>query len=360
MKLIDQGVIFSNTADSPTANCCFPSIARLDERTLVASWRIGSQKDSVDGTVLISHSEDNGRTWGKPIEPFPTVYKGVQGDLRYGPVSALSGGRMMISLMWVDHSEPSLPFFNPETEGLLPIRTLLYDSTDGGRTWGELREMDDAPYRSPMPATGPIFEAEDGTLVYPFEVNKHYNEPQPWRHAAALKLSTDGGRTWPGHVEIANDPSGKVMYWDQHHARGPNPGERLVAFWVYDRANNRDGPIHLARSTDDGRTWSKPWDTRIQGQVAHPIFLGRRLLLVYVDRFGSRGIRARVSDDGGRSFGSEELSVYQQPSAKADRGEGADPSQYLQDQGLWTFGRVEGVSDRGGESATFSFYAGDP
>ncbi len=32
-------------------------------------------------------------------------------------LTALRESRMMAALLWVDHSDPSLPFFNPETEG---------------------------------------------------------------------------------------------------------------------------------------------------------------------------------------------------------------------------------------------------
>ena len=65
-----------------------------------------------------------------------------------------------------------------------------------------------------------------------------------------------------------------------------------------------DTTVHLIRSTDRGQSWTKPWDTEIQGQITQPVYLpDGRLLLIWVDRFGTRSIRAAISTDHGQTFG---------------------------------------------------------
>lgn len=132
--------------------------------------------------------------------------------------------------MWVDRSEPGRPFFNPATEGLLPLQTWFCHSRDAGQTWGDYRWMDveavsscigcDKPPQPdcPLAITGPVLSLPDRRLACQFEVNKPYDDTKPWRHAAAYRVSNDGGRTWPEYVEVANDPTGRVMYWDARYA----------------------------------------------------------------------------------------------------------------------------------------------
>jgi len=258
--------------------------------------------------------------------------------------------------MWVDRSNPELQLFNPETEGLLPTHAVFCESRDAGRTWTDYRELDGHPYHRPMPITGPVLALGDGRLACQFEVNKHYHETGPWRHAAAWKLSKDGGRTWPEHVEIANDPAGRYMYWDARYAVRPN-GFCQAAFWTYDRALKCDATIHLSVSMDHGRTWSKPRDTGIYGQVCHPVMLSdERLLLIYVDRFKTRSIRAVLSDDGGQTFHNDTV-VYEHWNSQTEC-ERAPASDYLQEMDSWSFGRVDGVAtaDR---IVSIVFYAGN-
>ena len=237
------------------------------------------------------------------------------------------------------------------------MRTWFCQSRDGGLSWSDYRFMDGEPYHGPLAITGPVLVLDDGRLACQFEVNKPYEDTRPWRHAAAWKISPDGGHNWPEHVEVANDPTGRVMYWDARYVFGAK-GYVMAAFWTYDRQQQRDANIHLSESRDGGRTWSEPRDCGLVGQVCHPVLLGGdRLLLVYVDRFRSPTIRAALSNDLGRSFVAD-LVVYQHPVAQREQGEDSDPAAYLQDMELWTFGRIEAIS-AGDGTVWLVYYAGN-
>jgi BNR repeat-like domain len=356
MKLIDNGNVFSGIACTATANCCFPAIVLLADGSLMCSWRAGTTKESPDGKIWLARSNSGGSKWDKWPLTLSDTFDGTPGEFHYGPLTEFDDGRLLIALMWTDRSRPLLPFFNPKTEGLLPLRTIFAESTDGGHTWAQTRAMDRAPYHSPMPITGAVIKLSDGRIGCHFEVNKDYYDESPWRHAAAMKISSDGGQTWPEAIEIANDPTNRFMYWDQRHSALGN--QHVATFWTYDRKKNSDANIHISHSADDGRTWTLPQDTGITGQVAHPVLLkDQRLAVVFVDRFKSRSILARLSVDGGKSFGSDELVIYTQPGAASDPGNGSDSAAYLQDMRLWTFGRIDALTDSTGD-IWIVYYAG--
>jgi hypothetical protein len=352
MRVTPVKLLFQGTAGTRTTSCCFPSIAAISDSHLIATWRVGSSKDSGDGTIFLAESGDGGETWSEPRQPFGHQF--APGELRYAPITVISKTHLLAAVMWVDRSDASRPLFNPETEGLLETRTLIYRSTDCAKSWQLISEIDDSPYKSPLAITGPILKFGD-RLACPFEVNKPYESTDPWRHAAAIKFSDDGGGSWQEAIEVANDPSGGLMFWDQRHAVREN--ECWATFWTFDRRTKSDGNIHDACSSDAGRTWTTPRDTGLTGQIAHPIWLqdGRRML-IYVDRFQTRSIRFAVESIQGAFNDAGE--IYRHPHAATEAEPGVEAGQYLQDMNLWSFGRPDAVEFRRGFVRVI-FYAGN-
>lgn len=357
MRLTDQWTVFCGTPGTTTSNCCFPSLVRLPNGEYLVSWRVGSQKDSADGRIMLSRSMDAGRTWSNPTGLSLGPYASQPGEPHYAPLTVLADGRILATIMWVDRSNPTLPFFHPKTEGLLPTRVLFCESSDAGGTWTNFREMDSTPYNSPIPITGPVLVLGNGELACQFEVNKNYEDVRPWRHAAAWKISHDGGQTWPDCIEVAHDPADRLMYWDAHYALGPN-GFCVASFWAYNHADGCDAPIHLSFSHDNGRHWSLPQDTNITGQIAHPVLLeDGRIILLYIERFETRSIRALLSDDLGKSFHSDFV-VFEQSKSQPAPLQKATAADYLQEMDAWTFGRVDALAEPNGDIAIV-FYAGN-
>jgi sialidase-1 len=341
MRLLSEGTIYVGAAGTRTANCCFPAVVQLPKGTLVVSWRVGSQKDSSDGLILLSRSNDEGRSWSEPQELPAGPWTATPGEIHYAGLTVLGDNHLLAALMWFDRSNPARPLFNPVTEGILPVRTWLCESRDGGRSWGDYRVMDGEPH-TPLTITGPVLVLDRQRLACQVEVNKSYEDSAPWRQAAAWKISHDGGYDWSEYVEVAKDPSGQVFYWDARYSVGAN-GHVLAALWCYDRKQKRDLPIHLCQSHDGGRTWSAPRDIGLVGQLGYPVLLGGgRLLLPYIDRYRSPSIRAALSNDLGGTF-VEDVVVYRHQAARPDPGKNSAAADYLQDMGLWTFGRVEPI-----------------
>ena len=66
MKIRDRGVINRGKPGTPRAFSTFPALIPLADGSLLASYRVGSSKDSADGTVELRRSEDGGRSWSPP------------------------------------------------------------------------------------------------------------------------------------------------------------------------------------------------------------------------------------------------------------------------------------------------------
>ena len=89
-------------------------------------------------------------------------------------------------------------------------------------------------------------------------------------------------------------------------------GTILDLFWTYDTKASVYLDVHACCSMDNGKTWSKMWNTAISGQPAQPISLpDGRTVMVYVDRTEGVTISAVSSADRGRSWpGQDHCVIY--------------------------------------------------
>ena len=314
MRIMDRGTVFHSKPDTDEQSCAFPGICVLPSGRWIATCRAAPTNGARAGEhTLMSRSDDEGKNWSEPAWPFtPSDIDGTPGVLRGGFLTALGGENVLVSICWVDISDPSLAFFNEETQGLLDTRIFHAWSSDGGQTWTEPVLMDTTPYNCPTPPTGPALLLSDGRLASHFELNKHYYDTTEWRHSSVMMFSSDGGKTWPEHVATSNDPDNRFFYWDQRPGVLAD-GTLLDTFWTYD---NKDGVylnIHARESKDNGRTWSELWDTGLPDQPAPPVSTpDGGIALVYMDRRGEPIVKMRKSTDGGRTWPDEtEIVLYQ-------------------------------------------------
>jgi len=349
MQLIDEGVIFEGRAGSSTANCGFSAIAQLPDGTLIATWRVGSDKGSPNGDVWAARSTDGGRTWSSPGPLFVNPqFEFESGEIKYAPLTALGGQSVLATGTVLNRDDPTASFIDPKTEQHVRSRPFWARSDDAGRTWGPLREINPSPYEGLPLVAGPMKIMPDGRWGCWFEVD----QATDWHHALA-KFSGDGGQTWGGAIDVAHDPTNRYLYWDQRIAVGRD-GRCAAMFWTHDTQRGEDATIHLAESADGGLSWSAPRDTALSGQVAHPVWMtDRRLAVVYVDRFGTHTIRVGVSEDGGVTFSGDELAIYRHTTPQAD----PKTDRKIDDSAHYTFGRPDALADPDG-TIWIVYYAG--
>lgn len=308
MRIADSGTVFTGLPGGDRQSATFPLPCVMPSGRWLCAFRAAPSKGRNAGQrVLLTWSDDRGRSWREPLAPFtPPPADGRPGLMRFAGLTSLGGTRLLAAINWVDDSEPDVPYFNEATEGLLDTRIFLSTSEDDGATWTPPRIMDTTPFNVPTPLTGSVLRLPDGALACQFELNKPYYDAKPWRHASVMLFSSDEGRTWPRHAVVAQDPDNRIFYWDQRPAVLAD-GRILDAFWTFDREAAKYLNIHARESSDGGRTWSALWDTGVPGQPG-PAFAPRgaepagALAMPYVDRTGPPKIKIRRSTDGGRTW----------------------------------------------------------
>ena len=309
MKLLRHTVISSWKGQGGHPSQSFPSIARCASGRLAALWRSSPEKNGIlDNRVMLSVSEDDGRTWSPARIPVQApLLDGKPGVFRMGALS-VRGSQLLMLLCRVDVSRPERPFFNEANSGLLDCKVYLAISDDEGNTWSEPRLLDSAPYdRQPTPTTGPALVLPDGRIAVQFELNLPYDSTDPWRHLPVLKFSADLGRSFEYAAVPAGDPTNRIFYWDQRPVALAD-GELVNFYWTWDNAENAYRNITMTSSVDGGRSWSQPRDTGVPGQAGPGFELpDGRLVVPLVDRTARPKIMLRVSTDRGRSFTDEAL-----------------------------------------------------
>lgn len=311
MKILRRGIAYSGENTPKYSSCSFPSICRLADGTILASFKAAERKipDNKTDHAAVCISRDNAVSWSEPVEPFePPVVDGKPTTIRTMYFVEVEPGNLLAVVNAVDATLEELPYYNEETEGLKETYILTAHSADGGRSFGELSRIQvESFYGMPLPLTGAPFMTGEGRVAIQFETNKHYYETEYWVHHSVLVFSEDGGYTWGNETVVTDNPN--IYYWDQR-ASCLECGDIADIFWTFDRTRGDYINIHFTRSTDGGRSFGELTDTGLVGQPGNVID-GKdgSLLTVYINRDASPEIRLAKSYDGGRSW-QDELIVY--------------------------------------------------
>jgi len=361
MQVLDSGVIWDATTAPVNQRSAAATFAIcLADGTILATCRLGTDREGADGHTAVLASDDGGKTWAmRSLSLAEREWDGLPGETRGWYVAELTPGELIASVLWTDRSDPSRPWVNPRTQGLLGMRVYHLRSRDGGRTWPDRRRVDlgDHPGAS---STGQVLRLADGTLAQPFENWKEYDDETPGVPAAWLRLSHDEGASWTDDVLVARDPANELFYWDQRLETHPTDGRLVNMFWTHEIGAGRDVDVRISWGTPDGRTWTDPVGTGLPGQHCQPISVGGdRLVAVYSHRGDPPGIRAVLSEDFGRTWDQAGELVVWASAAGEEPGAGSPRAQedYWNDMGAWQFGHPRGAALPGGEVLVV-FYGG--
>ena len=146
--------------------------------------------------------------------------------------------------------------------------TLLRVTRDGGRHWSAPRLVL-AHTRDAGDVASVVLPAVGGALVH-FSYRQAGGFPGPGpKHLSTLLVqrSSDGGRTWTKPARIARiqtvaaklrDPGSGKLIRPGVASFALGSGGRLYAVWQDSRFSGSIDQVGFSRSTDGGRTWSKP------------------------------------------------------------------------------------------------------
>ena len=361
MRILVDGhaTVWEPTEDDPVGHACEPRIVRRTNGTILVAHRLGPRRESADGRPQLLESTDGGQRWTSLGQPLNAL--GAEGwDLRGAALAELPSGDLLTVVVALDKSLDR-PTYNPETEGLVPVANHVASSADGGRTWKQLADLAGGPV--PQTASQGLLVLPDGDVLCTFETFKEYDEPGTWHYLGGLLRSRDDGNTWGDCViSAASDPDGDphdTMWWDPRIARLAS-GELVQFMYAFRHRSRTEGPVHVAWSPDDGRTWTAPASTGLPGQASYPVPLeDGRLVLLQQRRGDEDAIVALVSDDGGRTFDPESGTVvYHHEATSAPGADGSlSAFDYLMSMDRFTFGHPCGVAT-GPDEVLAVWYAG--
>ncbi|MBK36810.1 MAG: hypothetical protein CME26_14945 [Gemmatimonadetes bacterium] len=363
MRILATGLVHDGqTAPPHQRSCAFTTVCLLEDGTILVSGRWGSARDSADGHACVFATPDRGEMWEKRYDSHGlNDWNGTTGEDKGLTGVELEPGHLHATSLWVDRSDPSLPFINPDTQGLLPMRIMHRSSTDGGRSWGPPRRMDTTPHLAASPCSSALLQLPDDVLAQPYEQWKEYDDASPGRPAARLRFSIDGGKSWPEFATVAQHPDNILAYWDQRLAIHPNSGRLIATFWTHNFETGEDLDIHIAWGSPDGRTWTVPQPTGLPGQHCQPLSLGGdRLLGAYTHRKDPPGIVLSVSEDFGETWDrSSDLVVYDSTLGTESGAAGSrSQADYWNDMERWRFGHPRAILLDNSEVFVV-YYAGD-
>ena len=296
MKIVARGTLHRGEVGSNRAVGTFPMVAGLSNGRVLATYKVGPNKDSDLATVELCWSEDLGQSWTEPTTLEVPRIEGKKGALWTAYPTQLASGRLVLISMWVDReSFPGSTLFHPETEGCLPMTVLRSESDGGGRNWSPWQVIPTPAELGPPSVTSPLMELAGGRLALSVETNKPYLDASKWYQRVVYLYSEDQGQSWSAPHTVSQDPTGRMFNWDQR--AGVAPDGRIVTFtWYFDSQTATYLNIRRRISRDEGRSWTDPEDLGFRDQAATPAILpDGRTVLARVDRFGTQSIRARLA-----------------------------------------------------------------
>jgi len=283
----------------------FPVLDKTRSGELLAVVRGGAPHIGIEGRLDLVRSKDGGRTWSPPA-----VIVDSPRDDRNPAFGVSSKGTPVLLYAVADAYK----------DGKFVVETAKYDvfstrSTDGGKTWSPPRKVNISPYEWASPF-GKIISLPDGTLLAPV-YSGYYpmaGEKPPERQGefAGLMLSQDDGQTWGGISLI-------TRHFNETALVRLADGTLLAAL-----RSAEGGLTAVTRSTDEGRTllrglrspasqgevaWSPLQEVTLKNQHPADLILlqSGAVLMVYGCRIEPMGARARLSRDGGRTWGPEAI-----------------------------------------------------
>lgn len=290
---------FVHAAAEPGEQHCYPVIVRTGRGNLFTVWtRVDGNSRTSDRRIVIvgALSRDGGRTWG---DPQTLIHTPGMGD--YDPNVVVDGKRILVFSTTTPVPQPVIDH---------SVVWMTY-TEDEGATWAQPVEIK-TPFKYLVGKRHAGIKLRDGTLAMPFSWDLWAQAGTPARTEGEMDLksgilvSQDHGLTWT--------PRGDLHIFEpktRPYGTGGLCEPALVELEngdLYMLFRTGTSSIYEARSRDQGRTWSKPVPSKLQG-FNTPMALWRfdqnpkEVMVIYdnspVDRFP---LCVAISGDGGRSW----------------------------------------------------------
>ena len=275
-------VAFVFEDDRPFAQCHASTIVQAADGRILCAWFGGTEEKNPD--VGVWQSRFDGTGWSKP----ESAAKATP-EAHWNPV------------LFRDAQDVVSLFFKAGVDEV-HWSTYWMQSTDGGDTWSEPKELVPGDVGGRGPVKNKPITLADGTWLAPASLEVKEGKREIW--TAFSDYSTDGGKNWTRSADFEVDKSKGREY------RGP--GAIQPTFWeskpghVHALLRTGAGVVWRTDSTDGGRTWGEVYATDLPNNNSGIDALrleDGRVLLVYNPVGKNWGARTpldlAVSDDNG-------------------------------------------------------------
>lgn len=274
-----------------------PSVVRLDDGELVASFDLGQGVESLDYRTYLARSPDGGQNWSEPVRLIEeSTSRRSTHSIR---ISRTADGTLLGFGGRYYRDDPEEGLVNRDNLGYVSMDLILLQSADGGKSWK-------GPSTIEPPLVGPSFEMchrilelSDGTWLAPTSTWRGWGGDSPNGMKAVILVSRDQGETWPEYLTTFDGTSEGLIYWEQSVT--PLPDGRLLAVsWVFDEKAGKSLPNRFTIASPDGRIFAQPRENGLLGQTAKVITLrDGRILCLYrrEDKPGLWAHLARIDGD---------------------------------------------------------------
>lgn len=313
-----RGNITVSTISRPEQKFCgWPTVAKRKNGEILVVCSGGRQEHVCPfGQVHLLRSKDGGNTWQGP----EVLADGPLDDRDAGVIETGNGTIIVnwfTSVSWVRRCREGYEGAPLDMKRKYDLWREMADrlskdvimrelghwsirSEDGCKTWSEkIPTIANSPH-------GPV-ELSDGRLL--FVGRRKFEDPNendflrsPHGRVVGASESIDDGRSWRWVSTIEPAEGDDPFLYHELHAVEYADGKILSQIRNHNERNNKE--ILQTGSVDGGRTWSRPFPAGIWGYPSHLLRLGDgRILMTYGHRREPYGVQARVSRDGGASWG---------------------------------------------------------
>ena len=277
MKVLDSNIIYENPLPQlRSRHSFFPFLCQLNDGRIMASIAIGEAFESVDSTSHITLSNDGGKTWSEPVSMFDKSKFGFT-VTDYAKITPLPDGNLLAIGYAYIRKDKDLPIGNPKNGGVLDDFVFCSISSDDGKTWGEMNEID-CTWGPHVEASAPVTVLKNGDWITPITVFPDWNGNLTGKLCGRALISNDKGNTWSDSSICMDFGDKKITCYEQRMCQLES-GIIICIGWNENTVTGERLENHYTFSSDNGKTWSVPKGTGIFGQASSVCAIGGEKLL---------------------------------------------------------------------------------
>jgi len=299
VEIVHDAPVSPNLAAGDGGTCrAYPLTTPLRDGSVVTVYRRGQSKHSHDGVLVMQKSSDGGTSWDDPTVVFDGIGDDPTQTAVTGGMVQTPSGDLLTVFGVVEGLKPGVYMFSEEGN-VLPRKTLIRRSRDGGETWSPA-EVFETPRlgRAGITARPVVTAAGEVCMLLEFRTSAG-------AQGTAAVFSRDDGQTFTDPVIVAEDRTGSLSLCDARATVRPD-GRILVMLWTFRQDNEETIEVHRVHSDDHGRTWSEPESIGLVGQITAPLALpSGELVAVSNFRQSPEGIQLWCSWDGGQNWNAD-------------------------------------------------------